>query len=87
MTFDELLNVLGVNGSREIIAQEDVDVDPLLVGHDGIAQAVGKQDAGGGARLVTRVLVDDRVDHAAQEKGARMYRKLVGDPDDVVGAA
>ena len=68
---------------REIVAQEDVDVDPLLVGHDGIAQAVGEQDTRGGARLVTGVLVDDRVDHAAQEKGACMYRQLVGDPDDV----
>src|SRR5215216_3657531 len=72
---------------REIVAQEDVDVDPLLIGHDGIAQAVGKQDTRRGARLVARVLVDDRVDHAAEEKGARMHCELVGDPDDVMGAA
>ena len=37
---------------REIVAQEDVDVDPLLVGHDGIAPAMGEQDARRGARLV-----------------------------------
>src|SRR5215471_8480053 len=72
---------------RKVVAQEDVDVDPLLIGHDGIAEAVGEQDARGGARLMTGVLVDDRVDHAAEEKGARMHRQLVGDPDDVVGAA
>ena len=40
--FDELLNVLRVSASREIVAQEDVDADPLLIRHHGIAQAVGE---------------------------------------------
>ncbi len=44
-----------------------------------------EQDARRGAGLVARILVDDRVERAADQEPPRMLGQLMGDPDDLAG--
>src|SRR4051812_13007768 len=46
-----------------------------------------EQDARGGSRLVTGILIDDGIDGAMEQKTPRMLRQFMRDPDDVAGAA
>src|SRR5258707_15738085 len=74
-------------GLRNVVSHEDIDADAFLAGVDGEPLALGEEQARGTSCLMAGVLVDDRVDGAAHEMAAGDRRQLVGDEDEVAGAA
>src|SRR5690606_5869363 len=75
------------SGLRHVLAQEDVDAYALLAGIDRDPFPLGHEKAGGAARLVSGILVDDRVDGAANEVSPRERRQLMRDEHDVARPA
>ena len=48
---------------------------------------MGKQDSGRGAGFVPGILIDDSVDHAAEQKSSGIGGQFMRDPDDILRSA